>query len=131
MPAEQATLAGNKIHETLEKAMLTELGFVGAPEQAYALKPVCQTVAYILANIADCLPQTIQTSVVLWRAANSILSRYLLQLSMTPADAEQLGINAANDDSDSPDELLFWLMERVEKQNPKTQNVSSDASGGL
>jgi hypothetical protein len=68
--------------------------------------------------IAESLPPTFLSSVALWRIANSILEGESLVLRLSPAEVVTFGVTARLGDRDTPDDLLFWMMDRVESQKP-------------
>jgi hypothetical protein len=107
--------------------------FSMAPEfdPGLRLKRACQETALVTRAIAEILPTTFLSSVALWRIANSILERELFVLRLSPRELDTLGKIARLGDRDSPDDLLFWMIDRVERlQSDKMVPKAHAASNG-
>ena len=80
------------------------------------MKEVCQYTASLLAAIAPLLPETFNAKVVLWRIADLSVEPYSRTLRLTAVEIDDLRNLALVDGKDSPDDLVFWLLERLELQ---------------
>lgn len=90
-------------------------------ESPAGLKQVCQVTSVVLASTARLFNREPQISVLLWRIANLILARESHVLRLTPVESDELQELSRQCDPGSPDELLFWLLERATPQdNPFT-----------
>jgi len=103
----------DRIAVLIEEAELSFLE-VGFPA---GLKQVCQVASVVLASTARLFNPEPQTSVLLWRVANSILARESHVLRLTPVESDELQELSRECDPGSPDELLFWLLERATPQD--------------
>jgi hypothetical protein len=92
------------------------------------VKAACQEAALVVRTIAEALPRTFLSSVALWRIANAILEAESLALRLTPAELVTFGTTARLGDRESPDELLFWMMDRVESERSKDPTRQRHAS---
>ncbi|MFT5524179.1 MAG: hypothetical protein ACI9HK_002130 [Pirellulaceae bacterium] len=81
------------------------------------LKLACQVTSVVLASTARLFNPEPQTSVLLWRVANLILARESHVLRLTPVESDELQELSCQSDPGSPDELLFWLLERAIPQD--------------
>ena len=103
----------DRIAMLIEEADLSFLE-VGFPA---GLKQVCQVTSVVLASTARLFVSEPQTSVLLWRIANLILARESYFLRLTPVESNELQELSRQCDPGSPDELLFWLLERAIAQD--------------
>ena len=99
----------DSIARLIEEADLSFLE-VGFPT---GLKQVCQVTSVVLALTARLFNSEPQTSVLLWRTANLLLARESHALRLTPVESDELQELSRQCDPGSPDELLFWLLERA------------------
>jgi hypothetical protein len=116
------TLAGEQKETTSERiALLIEEAELSFFEMGFyaGLKPVCQVTAVVLASTARLFNSEPQTSVLLWRIANLILGRETYVLRLTPIESDFLQELSRQCDPGSPDELLFWLLERAIAQDKR------------
>ena len=98
-----------RIAVIIEEAELSflEMGFPAG------LKQVCQVASVVLASTARLFNTDAQTSVLLKDIANLILARGSQLLRLTAVESSALEALSRQCDPGSPDELLFWLLERA------------------
>lgn len=96
-------------------AMLIENAELSFLEMEFpaGLKQVCQVTSVVLASMVRLFNNEPKTSVLLWRIANSILGQHSHILRLAPGESEELQELARQSDPKSPDELLFWLLEKT------------------
>lgn len=111
------------IAEVVEKAEFDFFDPRAFAEPQLVAKQACQVSAVVLATIASLFEDQHSTSVLLWQISNEILGRKNLGLRLTPSEANTLQQVARTSDVASPDELLFWLIERVEDSQDGTKNA--------
>ncbi len=102
----------------LKRAGLSLLSLPPEYDAGLRLKLACQEAALVTRAIAESVPPTFLSSVALWRIANSILEGESLALRLSPAELVTFGATARLGDRNTPDDLLFWMMDRVESQQP-------------
>lgn len=106
--------AKKHIASVIEKAEFNFFDPRDLPEPQLVAKQSCQLTAVVLASIANLFEDQSSTSVLLWQISNEILGRKRLKLRLTPNEADVMQQIARESDTESPDELLFWLIERIE-----------------
>ncbi len=93
----------------------TSLSFEFNLESGTAAKTkiVCQETALVTRAMADLLPAGSDSASALARVASIMFAREGLTLELSADEVEEFATVARSGDADSPDELLFWLMDRV------------------
>ena len=112
------------IGEVVEKAELDFFDPRGAADPQSISKLACQVTAVVLASIVDLFENEEATSIFLWQVCNEILGRKSLALRLIPQEANSLQLVARKSDVAAPDELLFWLIERVVDFEVDSKNTS-------
>lgn len=107
---------GSLVHKAIEIAKTRAFECLLVDDQELRMKEVCQYTASLLAAIAPLLPETFNAKVVLWRIADLSVEPYSRTLRLTAVEIDDLRNLALVDGKDSPDDLVFWLLERLELQ---------------
>jgi hypothetical protein len=113
---EAAEEASGRLQPLLERADVSLLSTRPEYDAGLRMKIACQEAALVTRTLAESLPPTFQSSVALWRIANLILENESLSLRVSPAELDRLGELARMGELDSPDELLSWMVDRVESE---------------
>jgi hypothetical protein len=113
---EEAELASKRLQPLLERADMSLFSTHPQYDAGVRMKLACQEAALVTRTLAESLPRTFQSSVALWRIANSILEKESLALRLSPAELDRLGELARLGALESPDELLFWMIDRVKDE---------------
>ena len=104
-----------RLQLVLKRAEVSLFSMAPEYDPGLRLKLACQETALVTRAIAEILPITFPSSVALWRIANSILESESFVLRLSPRELDTLGEIARLGDRDSPDDLLFWMIDRVER----------------
>ena len=112
-----AVEASQTLQPIIERANVVLLNLRSETDVDARLKMICQEGALVTRSLADFLPATFGASVVLWRVANSILEQGGFTLRLSPPDLSGFGQIARTGERESPDELLFWLLQHVETES--------------
>jgi len=104
------------IHNAIETAKVRAIECHFVDEEELKMKEVCQYTASLLTAIAPHLPETFNANVALWRIADRSIEPYSRTLRLTAVEIDDLQNLAQVDSQDSSDELVFWLLERLEIQ---------------
>jgi hypothetical protein len=126
--AKDAEEASQRLQPLLERADVSLFNLPSESDTAFRIKVACQEAALVTRTMADSLPPTFLSSVALWRIANSILERESVALRLSPAELNSFGVASRQGERESPDELLFWMMDRVESREPNDANRQSHAA---
>ncbi len=113
LTSEEAEEASIRLQPLLERADVSLFRTHPEYDTGVRRKIACQEAALVIRTLAESLPRTFQSSMALWRIANSILEKESLALRVSPAELDRLGELARLSERES-DELLFWMVDRVE-----------------
>jgi hypothetical protein len=108
--------ASRFLRPILERADVSLLNLRSESDVNAKLKIVCQEAALVIRSLGEFLPATFVTSAALWQIANSILERGGCVLRLSPSELTVFGEIARTGQREAPDEVLLWLMDRVESR---------------
>ncbi|NQT15997.1 MAG: hypothetical protein HQ582_24795 [Planctomycetes bacterium] len=123
---ELSTQDAEELIEVLERTETSLFNIIPEFDAVARTKIACQESAFVTRAIGDTIPRTYETSVALCRIANFILDREELCLRLSPHEVELFGHIARRGERGSPDELLFWMMDRVESKEGSKPTRPSD-----